>query len=180
MLPDHIEETIDSIRRLYAEHDQRSTAQQRAMARVTTIVGEPIFLGFLGAAVALWIAVNLLMANSGYAAFDAPPFPWLQGAMTLLSLAMITFVLGAQRHEDALTERRDTLTLELALLSEQKTAKMIQLLEEFRRDSPQLADRRDQEAEVMAQPADPQSVLDAIGEARAPRRADADADAARD
>ena len=150
MLPDHIEETIESIRRLYAEHDQRSTSQQRAMARVTTMVGEPIFLGFLGSAVALWIAVNLLMAKSGYAAFDVPPFPLLQGAMTLLSLAMITFVLGAQRHEDELTERRDTLTLELALLSEQKTAKMIQLLEEFRRDSPQLADRRDQEAEVMA------------------------------
>jgi uncharacterized membrane protein len=70
------------------------------MARVTATVGRPTFLGFLGATVGLWIAVNLLMAASGHVAFDAPPFPWLQGAMTLLSLAMITFILGAQRHED--------------------------------------------------------------------------------
>lgn len=134
------------------------------MAWVTAMVGRPMFLGFLGAAIGLWIAGNVLMVEGVYTALDAPPFPWLQGAMTLLSLAMISFVLGAQRHEDELTERRDTLTLELALLSDQKIAKMIQLLEEFRRDSPQLSNRRDQEAEVMAQPADPQSVLGAIGE----------------
>ena len=165
MFPDHIEEAIASIRGLYTEHHERSTAQQRAMASVTAIVGRPIFLGFLGAAVGLWIVVNLLMTKGGYDAFDMPPFPWLQGAITLLSLAMLTFVLGAQRHEDELAERRDTLTLELALLNEQKTAKMIQLLEEFRRDSPQLVDRRDPQAEVMAQPVDPQSVLNAVHEA---------------
>ena len=49
-------------------------------------------------------------------------------------------------------------------LSEQKTAKVIQLLEEVRRDSPHIHDRVDQEAEVMARPADPQSVLDSIKE----------------
>jgi uncharacterized membrane protein len=57
--------------------------------------------------------------------------------------------------------------LELTILSEQKTAKVIQLLEEFRRDNPLIHDRVDQEADVMAQPADPQSVLDAIKETRA-------------
>ena len=44
-------------------------------------------------------------------------------------------------------------------MSEQKTAKVIQLLEESRRDNPLIRDRVDQEAEAMAQPADPQSVL---------------------
>jgi uncharacterized membrane protein len=52
-------------------------------------------------------------------------------------------------------------------LSEQKTAKVIQLLEESRRDNPLIRDRVDQEAEVMAQPADPQSVLEAIKETHA-------------
>ena len=75
--------------------------------------------------------------------------------MALVSLTMIVFVLSAQRHEDELTETRDTLTLELALLSEQKMAKMIQLLEELRRDSPDLANRPDREAEIMARPSDP-------------------------
>jgi uncharacterized membrane protein len=57
--------------------------------------------------------------------------------------------------------------LELAILSEQKTAKVIQLLEESRRDNPLIRSRVDQEAEAMAQPADPQSVLDAIKETHA-------------
>ena len=67
----------------------------------------------------------------------------------------------------SLTQHRELLTLELAILSEQKTAKVIQLLEEVRRDNPLIHDRVDREAEVMAQPADPQSVLDAIKETHA-------------
>ena len=54
------------------------------------------------------------------------------------------------------------LALDLAILSEQKSAKIIGLLEEFRRDSPEIHDRVDHEAEAMAQPANPQSMLDAI------------------
>jgi hypothetical protein len=42
-----------------------------------------------------------------------------------------------------------------------------ELLEESRRDNPLIRNRVDQEAEAMAQPADPQSVLDAIKETHA-------------
>jgi uncharacterized membrane protein len=56
------------------------------------------------------------------------------------------------------------MTLELALLTEQKTAKIIALLEEMRLDSPQLANRIDQEARDMSAPADPHAVLGAIEE----------------
>ncbi len=70
-------------------------------------------------------------------------------------------ILIAQRHDDELATRRDQLTLELAILSEQKSAKIIALLEEFRRD-PHQGDHRDVVAEAMAQPANPQVVLHAI------------------
>jgi hypothetical protein len=55
--------------------------------------------------------------------------------------------------------------LELAILSEQKTAKVIHLLEESRRDNPLIRNRVDQEAEAMAQPADPQSIKEIHDEA---------------
>jgi uncharacterized membrane protein len=48
--------------------------------------------------------------------------------------------------------------MELALLSEQKTAKVIELLEEVRRDNPRIRDRIDQQADAMAQPSDLQQV----------------------
>jgi uncharacterized membrane protein len=51
-------------------------------------------------------------------------------------------------------------------LSEQKTTKVIALLEELRRDSPLVRNRVDEQADIMARPADPQSVNDAINETR--------------
>jgi uncharacterized membrane protein len=68
-------------------------------------------------------------------------------------------LLVAQKHEDELNAHRDTLTLELAILSEHKIAKVIQLLEELRRDSPHVQDRDDLQAQQMAEPADAGSVL---------------------
>jgi uncharacterized membrane protein len=80
---------------------------------------------------------------------------------------MVILILATQQREYQLAKLREQLTLELAILSEQKTAKVIQLLEESRRDNPLIRNRVDQEAEAMAQPADPQSVLDAIKETHA-------------
>jgi uncharacterized membrane protein len=54
------------------------------------------------------------------------------------------------------------MTLELAVLGEQKLAKIISLLEEFRRNDPNQGDDRDEVAEALAKPADAQVVLDAI------------------
>ena len=56
------------------------------------------------------------------------------------------------------------MTLELAILTEQKVAKLIELVEEFRRDSPEVRDRIDSEAHDMATRADPHAVLGAIKE----------------
>ncbi|WP_207210943.1 hypothetical protein, partial [Lichenibacterium minor] len=56
------------------------------------------------------------------------------------------------------------LTLELSILSEKKSAKIIELLEELRRDLPAVRNRVDEEASEMAKPADPQAVLQAINE----------------
>lgn len=71
-------------------------------------------------------------------------------------------VLVAQKHQDELNAHRDTLTLELAILTEHKIAKVIQLLEELRRDSPHVQDRDDPQAQQMSEPADAGSVLAAV------------------
>ena len=81
---------------------------------------------------------------------------------------VVMLVLVAQKHEDELNAHRDTLTLELAILSEHKIAKVIELLEELRRDSPHVQDRVDRQADQMAQPADAASVLAATRPNNAP------------
>jgi len=160
----HIEETIRSVARLHAEHHENATPLQRAVDRITALLGRPRFIGVLTVIAASWISLNLLAAALGYRPIDPPPFSWLGGAVSLVSLYMVILILATQQREYQLTQLREQLTLELAILSEQKTAKVIQLLEESRRDNPLIRDRVDQEAEAMAQPADPQSVLDAIKE----------------
>jgi uncharacterized membrane protein len=164
VLPGHVEETIRSIARLHAEHHGAASTPQRVIDRLTGLVGQPSFIGALLGAIAAWIGLNLLAAALGHRPVDPPPFVWLNGAVSLISLMMVVLILGSQRHEEQIAQHRELLTLELAILSEQKTAKVIQLLEEVRRDNPLIHDRVDREADAMARPADPQSVLDAIKE----------------
>jgi uncharacterized membrane protein len=166
-LPAHIEETVRSLAQLHADHHQNATPHERAVARVTALLAHPRFIGGLAIVVAAWVTLNLLAAPLGYPALDPPPFSWLEGAVSLASLYMVVLILATQRREDQLTQRREQLTLELAILVEQKTAKIIQLLEESRRDNPQVQNRHDPEAEAMAQPADPETVLVAIRETHA-------------
>ena len=113
----------------------------------------------VGLIVALWIGANFIAGRLGVEAIDPPPFAWLEVTATLFSLILVVLLLVAQKHEDELNAHRDTLTLELAILTEHKIAKVIQLLEELRRDSPHVQDRDDLQAEQMAEPADAGSVL---------------------
>ncbi len=167
ILPAHIEETIRSIAQLHAEHHQNATSLQRFVDRLTALVGRPRFLAILTACVLVWIGGNMAAALLGHIPFDPPPFPWFDGIVSLGALYIAVLILTTQRREDQLAQHREQLTLELAILSEQKTAKVIQLLEEMRRDNPLLRNRLDEEAEAMAIPADPQSVLEAIKETHA-------------
>ena len=165
ILPAHIETTIQAIAQLHAEHYKTATALQRTVDRLTSIIGRPSFVGGLTAAVVLWCAGNTLALLAGRTPWDEPPFFWMQGVVGLMALYVTVLILTSNRHADQLAGYREQLTLELAILSEQKSAKIIELLEEMRRDDPMLRNRHDPEAMALSIPADPQHVLDAIKDA---------------
>ena len=164
--PIHIEETIKAIARLHAEHRASATRHHRVVEAVANLLGRPGFLIALTVLVASWIGANGCAAALGYRAPDPPPFAGLAGFSSLASLYLVVVIVTTQRRDDRLARHRELLTLELAVLTEQKAAKAIALLEELRRDSPHVHDRVDRQADVMAQPADPQMVIDAIKEKR--------------
>jgi uncharacterized membrane protein len=155
-------ETVQATARLHSEHHQQATPVQRIAARMTAFVGCPTFLGILSVVVLLWICGNIAASWLGYQPWDEPPFTWLQTVSGVAALFVTSLILATQRRDDELAEYREQLTLDLAILSEQKSAKIIALLEEMRRDDPSLKNRVDQQAVAMSMPADPQSVLDAI------------------
>lgn len=166
-LPAHIEATIHSLARLHAEHHQNATPLQRAAERLTSFVVRPTAFGGLTAFIAAWIGLNLLASALGYQPLDPPPFHGLECGASLFSLYLVVLILTTQQRENRLVELREQLNLELAALSEQKTAKVIRLLEEARRDNPLIRDRIDDEAEAMAAPADATSVAEAIKDTHA-------------
>ena len=162
ILPAHIEETVQAIARLHSEHYAQATPLQKLLDTMTARAGRPSFIVAVSCVVVLWIALNVGLMVLKMPPIDAPPFGWLQGAVALGALYMTALILTTQRREDQLPSHREQLTLELGILSEQKAAKIIQLLEELRRDNPLIANRIDHEAEALSMPADPQAVLDAI------------------
>jgi uncharacterized membrane protein len=174
VLPQHIEQTVQAIARLHAEHHKRATPSQRIVDRLTAIVAHPSFIGAVTLVVIGWIAANLLLARFTGWRFDGPAFPWLQGAGELTAIYITTLILMSQRHKDQISELREQLTLEIAIMTEQKGAKIIELLEEMRRDSPSLVDRVDHQADAMAKPADPDAVLEAFRETHEGMMAEAD------
>jgi len=163
-VPPHIAETIQAIALLHAEHHRKSTLSERIVDRATTSVGRPGFLLLLVISSALWMLANEGIRLGGGNPPDPPPFAWLELVLTGAALVIAVMILTSQRRADRFANLRERMTLESTLLTEQKTRKIIELLEELRRDSPQIPDRQDIEADQMAAKADPHEVLAVIEE----------------
>ncbi len=161
---------------LRAHAERRVGAHQRRIERFTARVAHPQTVYVALAVVVAWIAFNLLCRAAGVAAFDPPPFAWLQSLIGLSALLMTIAILTTQRRQDGHAEERARLDLEVNLLAEEKAGKIIALLEELRRDMP-VRDRVDPEAERMSQKVDAPAVLNAIAQASDEGEAGTGADA---
>ena len=101
----------------------------------------------------------IALPEFGRAAIDPFPFPSLASIVSAIAFYLAAMILMTQRYDDEMATRREQITLELAILSEQKSSKIIALLEEFRRNDPNQGNHRDEVAEALAEPADAQVVL---------------------
>lgn len=155
-------DTAGTTAELRAKHKQESSLLQHGVDYLTALVGLPGFVVVLTIAIILWIAGNMLVSSFGLWSIDPPPFVWLQGAISMGALYVATLILSTQRREDKLVGEREQLLLELAILSDKKSSKIIELLQELRRDNPEITDRIDNEARDMSQPSDHHSVMSAI------------------
>ncbi len=164
ILPAHIEETIEAIARLHAAHHAGALPLQRLLSRLTKGASHHLFVCVLLGVVVAWVTLNVSLPRLGFHALDEPPFNALQGAMGFAGLVIASLILTTQRRDDELASYREQLTLELSIIAEQKTAKIIELLEELRRDMPSVVDRVDEEANALAQSTDPEMILAAIKE----------------
>lgn len=161
--PDPLGQNIETTNRL-REQAQRETEQlHKPIERVFSALARPITLFIVIGVLAIWMAVNTYLHLRGEAV-DTPPFFWMQGLTSMLSLFTTLIILIVQTRQGRRQERRDQLELQINLLAEQKTAKLIQLIEELRRDLPNVRDREDAEANAMEHGTDPEQVLQVLDE----------------
>jgi uncharacterized membrane protein len=156
----HIQETVATLAELHREHHRSSTRLQKLLDRLTAALGRPASMVVVVALIATWIAVSQIR---GYGR-TMGSLDWLELMVSIFAMIIAILILITQRREDELAERRAQFTLELALLSDKKSSKIISLLEEMRRDHPEIADRFDAESEEMSRPSDTVQVLAALEE----------------
>ena len=109
-----------------------------------------------------WVVGNYAARLMGSTALEEFPFPDLGFLVTIAALIVALLILTTQRHEEELADKRARLTLQIAVLSEKKIAKLIELMEEQRRDNPLLPSRVDREADAMATASDPRASLEQL------------------
>lgn len=161
---DQMGQNIEAILEFYVREELKISRSQRFLERVSGFIGQPIFLGMILLFVLIWMLENALAPKFGWIAFDPPPFAWLQGLVTLSALLTATIVLIKQNRLARMDEMRAHLDLKVTLLTEQKAAKMIDLLEELRRDLPNVKNRDDINAAALKQPMNPDLVVAALEE----------------
>lgn len=161
---EQIGQNISAVHEFYTREELKRSASQRYFESIGGFVGRPAFLIVILLFVSLWIVANLALPAWGIPAFDAAPFHLLQGIVALAALLTTTVVLIKQNRVARLAEQRSHLDLKVALLTEQKSAKLIDLIEELRRDLPNVKNRHDSGAAVLQQAMSPEAVLAALDE----------------
>jgi uncharacterized membrane protein len=159
---DQVSQNISTIMEIYQKGEENIALHQRLLERFAEALAKPISLCFLLTFVILWIGGNEYGRNIRLHAWDQTPYPMLQGLLTLSSLILAGVILVTQNRQGKADQRRSHLELQINLLTEQRSAKIISLLEELRRDMPTVADRVDPEAEALSSPGSPHAIMDAL------------------
>ena len=163
-LADHINQNIESVLAFYKREEEKLSHFQLFIEKCTDIIGQPYFLGLILLFVAFWVIANQIAATIGWRDLDPAPYVALQGIVSLCALITTTIVLIKQNRLGKFEEQRAHLELQVNLLTEQKATKIINLIEELRKDLPMVKNRHDTEAEALQQPTNTEHVLAALDE----------------
>ncbi|MCC2972926.1 DUF1003 domain-containing protein [Massilia sp. IC2-476] len=164
-IPSTVHEHVGTVSEFYARHEEQTTPAQRIVEKISIFLGSPAYVAGNLVFVVLWIIWNLAAPELGFDQWDEPPFFWLQGLIALNAFIISTTVLIRQNRMSALANQHAHLDLQVNLLADEKTSKIIEMLEELRRDLPNVRDKVDHKAEELAKPTDTGAVISIIEEA---------------
>lgn len=163
-LPEPVQKNIEAIIGLQVKHDRDIPIHQRLVEKIAASFGEPLFLYFQLLFFVIWGVISYVNPTA-LLSWHLLDLDLHQDWIGIASLFISSGVLVYQNRHIKISEQRSLFVLQMSLLTEQKLAKLIGLLEELRTDLPNVHNRLDLEAELMKQVTEPQVVLDMLQEA---------------
>lgn len=165
-LPSPAQENLDLLRRYQDREDAKISGMQLLIERISAIFGSPAYFAFAVAFIVLWVAVNYWGLHQGWRHVDAPPFFWLQALVSSNALLLTVTVLIRQNRMGQIADHRMHLDLQINMLTEQKAAKILQIVDELQRELTAIRQpergKHDSEVAEMTKPTDTHAIMHAI------------------
>ena len=162
-LPDQVIKNIETVIGMQVQQNRDTAVHLRLLRKIATLFGTAPFLYAELLFFAVWFGCSQATTEPTLP-LNIPKYDIYEYLLDTVALLITTGVLIYQTRQEKLAEQRSHLMLQINLLTEQKTAKLIELIEELREDLPDLENRRDWEADLMKQATNPQDVLDILQE----------------
>jgi uncharacterized membrane protein len=161
LVPKQVIKNVEAITNHQERYQQAVTVDRRVLEKIVSIFGQPQFLYFQIVFFSIWGVCSHLV-DLHLLALDLPRLDLREQGLDIASLLISTGVLVYESRQEKLNDERSHLMLQFNLITEQKIAKLISLVEELRIDLPNVKNRDDLEAELMKQATDPQVILEVI------------------
>jgi uncharacterized membrane protein len=161
MLPEQVIKNVEVVHTHHQQRRENTTKDRKILVNIAKFFGKPQFLYAQILFFAIWIGCSNL-AERKIIPKNFPLFDLHLHGLEIASLLITTEVLIYQNREEKISEERSHLILQVNLITEQKLAKVISLVEELRTDLPNVKNRHDEEAELMKQAANPQAIMEVI------------------
>jgi uncharacterized membrane protein len=168
-LPSSAKENLEVLSRFQDREEAQISGVQLAIERISRFFGSPAYFAFVAVFIVLWVLVNTWGLRHGWHYVDAPPFQWLQGLVSSNALLLTVAVLIRQNRMALVAEHRAHLDLQINLLTEQKVTKILQIIDELRREPTAERSHADEQVTEMSKPADAHALMHAIKEKQGER-----------
>ena len=163
-LPASTKENIELLADFKDGEEAQISGAQTLIERISKFFGSPAYFAFAVAFIGIWILVNMWGMAKGWQHVDAPPFAALQGLVSSNALLLTVAVLIRQNRMANIAEHRSHVDLQVNLLTEQKAAKILQLVDELQRELTGLRRQPGEDFAELTKPADAHALLHAIKE----------------
>ena len=144
------QQNIETIAKLEQESIERRSAGEKVGDAFTRVMGSLTFVVLHVLGFAAWFAINL-GAIPGIEPFDPFPFGILTLIVSAEGVLLAIFVLVSQNRMSRLANQRAHLNLQISLLAEQETTKILQRLQSISEKLGLQETSRDEEVERLSQ-----------------------------